>query len=268
MKFDVLNRFTGNVKFTAEIDCEQDTPRSLKLGLAVQWAVKTEADLTRADLTCANLTEANLTEANLTEADLTWANLTWADLTRADLTLADLTRADLTCANLTRADLTRANLTEANLTEANLTEADLTWANLTWANLTCANLTEANLTRADLTCANLTRANLTWANLTWADWVPKIKNIHQTVYEAASKPKALEMADWHTCETTHCRAGWVVHLAGNAGRVMEGVYGTGSAAALIYMVSDPSMKRVPNWTDTNENALADMKRLAELEKAA
>ena len=211
MKFDVLNRFTGNVKFTAEIDCEQDTPRSLKLGLAVQWAVKTEADLTRADLTCANLTEANLTEANLTEADLTWANLTWA-------------------------------------------------------NLTCANLTEANLTRADLTCANLTRANLTWANLTWADWVPKIKNIHQTVYEAASKPKALEMADWHTCETTHCRAGWVVHLAGNAGRVMEGVYGTGSAAALIYMVSDPSMKRVPNWTDTNENALADMKRLAELEK--
>ena len=191
MKFDVLNRFTGNVKFTAEIDCEQDTPRSLKLGLAVQWAVKTEADLTEADLTCANLTCVNLTCANLTEANLTWANLT---------------------------------------------EADLTWA------------------------------NLTEADLTWADWVPKIKNIHQTVYEAASKPKALEMADWHTCETTHCRAGWVVHLAGNAGRVMEGVYGTGSAAALIYMVSDPSMKRVPNWTDTNENALADMKRLAELEK--
>ena len=60
MKFDVLNRFTGNVKFTAEIDCEQDTPRSLKLGLAVQWAVKTEA---------------NLTEANLTSSDRDWETI-------------------------------------------------------------------------------------------------------------------------------------------------------------------------------------------------
>src|SRR5436309_3202922 len=36
--------------------------------------------------------------------------------------------------------------------------------------------------------------------------VPKIENIHQKVFAAVSLPGALNMRDWHTCETTHCRA--------------------------------------------------------------
>jgi hypothetical protein len=39
--------------------------------------------------------------------------------------------------------------------------------------------------------------------------VPVIENIHQTVYAAASNPKALDMNTWHTCENTHCWAGWL-----------------------------------------------------------
>ncbi len=151
MKLDIINRFTHAVSFTAEIDCKDNASMSIKLGLAVKWAVKTGADLTRADLT----------GANLTRADLTGANLTGADLTGADLTRADLTGADLTGANLTGADLTRADLTGADLTGANLYEANLTGANLTGANLYGADLTGADLTGADLTGANLTRANLT-----------------------------------------------------------------------------------------------------------
>jgi len=134
MKFDILNRFTGMVKFTAEIDCEEKALKSLKLGLAVKWAIANKANLTGANLTEANLTGANLTEANLTGANLTEANLTGANLTGA---------------NLTGANLRGANLTEANLTEADLTGANLRWADLRWANLTEADLTEANLTGAD-----------------------------------------------------------------------------------------------------------------------
>ncbi|MGB0405020.1 MAG: hypothetical protein ACPGDB_02385, partial [Fusobacterium sp.] len=37
----------------------------------------------------------------------------------------------------------------------------------------------------------------------------KIENIHQKVLEAVTTDNALDMSDWHTCETTHCRAGWV-----------------------------------------------------------
>jgi hypothetical protein len=97
--------------------------------------------------------------------------------------------------------------------------------------------------------------------------VPRIANIHQAVYSAASKPDALDMATWHTCDTTHCRAGWVITLAGDAGRAMEWCIGTSSAAAMIYMASDPGIERIPNWHASNEDALADMRRLAEAEAA-
>ena len=40
------------------------------------------------------------------------------------------------------------------------------------------------------------------------------------------------------------------------------------AAALIHLASCPELKgKVPNFYDTKENALADIKRLAELEPA-
>lgn len=48
MKFDVLNRFSSAVQFTAEIECADDAPASIKLGLAVQWAVKSGANLSGA----------------------------------------------------------------------------------------------------------------------------------------------------------------------------------------------------------------------------
>lgn len=51
IKFDVFHRFSGDVQFTAEIDCPADAPKSIKLGLAVKWAIKTSADLRSADLT-------------------------------------------------------------------------------------------------------------------------------------------------------------------------------------------------------------------------
>jgi predicted metal-dependent hydrolase len=69
--------------------------------------------------------------------------------------------------------------------------------------------------------------------------IPKIPNIHAAVLAAASAPDALDMAHWHTCETTHCRAGWVVHLAGDAGYALEKQYGTKVTALMIYHASEP-----------------------------
>ena len=75
------------------------------------------------------------------------------------------------------------------------------------------------------------------------------------------------MGSWHKCETTHCRAGWVTTLAGEAGAAMEYCLGTSAAAALIYLKSDPSLERIPDFHCENDEALADMKRLAEMEAA-
>ncbi len=117
--------------------------------------------------------------------------------------------------------------------------------------------------------ADLSGAVLRGADL--PDWMPRIENIHQRVFAAASAPGALDMGVWHRagnfCGTTHCRAGWVNHLAGDAGRVLEGVYGPAAAAAMIYAASDPDLERTPNFYATNGDALDDMKALAEKEAA-
>lgn len=98
--------------------------------------------------------------------------------------------------------------------------------------------------------------------------IPKIENIHSVIYQAASQPGALDMGEWHTCGTTHCRAGWVVHKAGKAGYALEKFYGTELAAQLIYRESDPAHPVGSyRFHETDEEALADMKRMAELEAA-
>jgi hypothetical protein len=154
IKFEIKNRCSGAAQFTAEIDCAEDALRSVKIGLAVKWGVKSMADLRGADLRVADLSGA-----------------------------------------------------------------------------------------------------------------PKIENIHKAIYAAASADGALNMGKWHTCETTHCRAGWAVHLAGEEGRALEENIGTAAAGALIYIASDPTLERVPNWYASNDEALADMKALAEKEPA-
>jgi uncharacterized protein YjbI with pentapeptide repeats len=163
------------------------------------------------------------------------------------------------------ADLSGAVLRDADLRGAVLRDADLSGAVLRDAVLRGADLSGAVLRDADLS-----GADLSGAVLSGADWIPKIQNIHQSILSAASGDCALDMSSWHRsgyCGTTHCRAGWTVVLAGEGGRVLEGVYGTGPAAALIYQASDPTLERIPNWIDTNEAALADMKRLANAESA-
>ena len=95
--------------------------------------------------------------------------------------------------------------------------------------------------------------------------VPKIENIHSKVYAAAKRPRALKMDDFHTCETTHCRAGWIVHLAGEEGYALEKIFDTETAAILIYKASGYEIDAI-KFYDSRKDALADMKRLAESEK--
>ena len=69
------------------------------------------------------------------------------------------------------------------------------------------------------------------------------------------------MADWHTCGTTHCRGGWVVTLAGEAGKKLEQKTSSLFAAMQIYKKSGYEISPC-RFFDDNETALADMKRLA------
>ena len=94
---------------------------------------------------------------------------------------------------------------------------------------------------------------------------PKIENIHQKIYEAVNKPNALDMSKWHTCDTTHCRAGHVVHLAWEAGYALEKLTSTLFAAMQIYNISSDISVSPVRFFEDNATALEDMKRCAELE---
>ena len=102
-----------------------------------------------------------------------------------------------------------------------------------------------------------TRANLTNAELACA--IPVIPNIDAAILAAIEAPgNALDMRHWHTCGTTHCRAGWAVVLAGDAGTKLEYAIGSSAAGALIYAVSRPDQP-VPDFYASDWVALADLR---------
>ena len=55
MKYEIKNRWTGSVQFTAEIECAEDAPMSVKIGLSGLWGYKNGADLYGAYLDGADL---------------------------------------------------------------------------------------------------------------------------------------------------------------------------------------------------------------------
>jgi hypothetical protein len=83
MKFEIKNRWTQAIQFTAEIECDDSATLSFKIGLAVKWAFKNSANLSGADLSGADLSGANLRSADLSGANLSGADLSGADLSGA-----------------------------------------------------------------------------------------------------------------------------------------------------------------------------------------
>jgi uncharacterized protein YjbI with pentapeptide repeats len=250
-----------------------------------------DAYLARADLARANLAGADLADAYLAGADLADAYLAGADLADADLARAYLAGADLARANLAGANLADANLAGANLADANLAGAYLADANLAGAYLARANLAGADLARAYLAHANLAGVNLAGARNIPADIsrsdpvepyerdtspdryqrraerfrarnpdVPVITDIDaQILGILQSGVGKLDMSRWHACETTHCRAGWAITLAGEPGKQLEERYGPHHAGRMIYIASTG---RSPHFFASNQAAMEDLRERA------
>jgi uncharacterized protein YjbI with pentapeptide repeats len=173
--------------------------------------------------------------------------------------------ADLRGAYLQGAYLQGAYLQDANLQGADLRGAYLQGAYLQDANLQGAYLQGANLQDAYLQDANLQGAYLRGAGVGGGEadssLTPKLLGLPDadpvfvlSVIEAAlASPGALEMETWHTCETTHCLAGWAVHLSGAAGKALEattspsvaGAILAPSLAHLFYVSNEEALEALP-----------------------
>ncbi len=98
--------------------------------------------------------------------------------------------------------------------------------------------------------------------------VPNIDAAILTALES-EKTHGLDMSGWHGqdcdetnwCETTHCRAGYAICMAGKAGFDLERKYGPEIAGRMIYAVSRPDMP-LPDFYADDETALKDIKACA------
>jgi hypothetical protein len=179
------------------------------------------------------------------------------DLSGAYLSGADLRDANLSGANLRGADLRDANLSGANLSGADLRDADLSDANLSDANLRGADLSGAYLSGADQ--KELTREEYAQRALKYRERhpeVPVVPELDATICRIVTSGEGtLDMSGWHQCKTSHCRAGWAIHLAGEAGYAVEDKYDSLRAGLMIYRASTG---RVPDFFADNKSALADI----------
>ena len=170
-------------------------------------------------------------------------------------------RLDLSGANLRWADLSGANLRGADLSGANLRWADLRWADLRWANLRAAHLRAANLRGADLRGADLREADLREADLTDVQGLVIAADSEQRLKEVASiilsGEGELLMSHWHSCETTHCLAGWAIHQAGEVGKILEANVGPHMAGMQLLGVEAAS-----HFYDSTEDAMKWLESIA------
>jgi uncharacterized protein YjbI with pentapeptide repeats len=249
------------------VDLSHSALDEADLSLAVLHRVKmTGTSLRKANLNAVLMTDAILAYARFDSANLSGSRLIGTRFSNAYLRDTNLSRAIANNADFSGADLSGANMSFGSFEGCCFDGAMLAGANIEMAYFCGSTFKGAIIRGLDFGSANWSGAIIEGAIIDPTDYadVPTIPNIHKTIYAAANTPGALDMLTWHSCDTTHCRAGWAVTLAGQAGAALEDKIGTAAAAALIYLASDSDLERIPDFHASEEEAMFDMRRLAEL----
>ncbi len=224
-----------------------------------------------ADLGGAYLGDAYLGDADLRDADLRGADLRGADLRDAYLRGADLGGADLRGADLGDADLRGAYLRGADLGGAVMPAGFDRSAHKDPETLYVRRVPEGGPDRPRLSREERDKrraerqAGRAAAYREAHPDVPVVEHIDAKILGALEAGGSLDMSTWHSCETTHCRAGWAIHLAGEKGYGLEKQLGSAEAAGrAIYLASTG---RAPHFFASNERAMADIRRSADEDAA-
>jgi hypothetical protein len=202
------------------------------------------------------------------EAVSSGANLAGANLADANLAGAYLAGAYLAGANLAGAYLAGANLADANLADAYLAGAYLAGAYLADARNLPAGERDGQpadppepYVRATTDEERRARAQKRMERYrTRNPNVPVVPALDHQIAELIDTGRGkLDMGAWHTCETTHCRAGWAITLAGAEGKKLEEQHGPHLAGRMIYLASTG---RAPHFFAGDAAALEDIRARA------
>ena len=169
-------------------------------------------------------------------------------------------------------NLGSTNLRGANMRCWDLSGVDLSYACLWETDLIGANLSGAKLKRADLSYTDLRDTNIRFTDFSDAIlddvlWPKDLTPISpqerehnlRTVAALALAPNSLSMGNVHTCDTTHCMAGWATHAL-PGGYKLEDKYGWevagfhllgNGAARLFYASFSDALKFLIPYTKSN-----------------
>jgi len=100
--------------------------------------------------------------------------------------------------------------------------------------------------------------------------IPVVPNIHQKVLEMVTVENAFDMGGWcqasgHACGMTYCRGGAAVLAAGEPGKKLVALTSWEFAAMMIYKASSPITVSPVRFYESNEQAMADIRRCADEE---
>ena len=126
-----------------------------------------------------------------------------------------------------------------------------TWDSLSESTLN--SLSASTLNSLSASTLNRLSASTIFSKIKSIDPIEKIYT--KLLAKITSQGCYLDMSTWHTCETVHCEAGWIVTMH-PMGIELENFFGsTPFAAKLILQKSAPNMP-LPNFYCDNESAMA------------
>jgi hypothetical protein len=268
MSVTIKNRWSGNTIATVE---DTDDRRKAVIQLVRQGFPLSDSNLSGSDLSGSDLRGSNLSGSDLRNSDLSDSNLSGSDLSGSNLRDSNLRNSDLRGSNLSGSDLRNSDLRNSDLRNSDLRGSDLRNSDLRNSDLSGSDLRGSDLRNSDLRNSDLSGSDLRGSNLSGSDLelfeLVKVPSLHRRILAAIEAGGELNMSEVHICETTHCRAGWAVHLAGPAGKVLEITQGWAVAGAIIHFASCPELDKVPDFYASNEVALEDIRRMADMEPA-
>jgi hypothetical protein len=275
MKYEIRNRWNNTLIFSAAIEANERTPDGVKKGRAVLNAAGYGVSLRNADLRGLILRDTNVPAVDFIRADLRDADFTGSNFVDGYFNHADMTDACFAHTSMSYVIASGAKIHGADFYGADVTLCDFDYVKGVGSNFRHGDLYQTTFRGASLRGAIFEKTSLKDVDFSGSDLRQIVtgdtsyaieENIHQKIYDAASAPGALDMRSPHSCMNTHSRAGWAVVLAGKNGKRLEDRCGTQAASALIYAMSDPKLKKIPDFYGGNVEALEDMKRLAYNEK--
>ena len=206
-----------------------------------------------ADFSGANLTGANLHNLNLNFAVFRRCVLSDVGFERSNLSHAVFERACLDSVDFEGAFLPHSLFKDALLKEAFFEQANLAYADLRdmrWASGPETRFNEACLVGVQTDCK-----------------FPAVPELHEDMLSVVKSGKLNQQhcpPDWRlNGNGPQSWAQWAVYFAGEAAMDLAMSMSDNAVAAFIYMASDPSILRVPDFDNIQEEAVKDIERLAE-----